>query len=54
MGRAENNVRLEQLLEMIDAEEVLRTLLCNIMSSTEADVYLDYLEEEYPDAFEEY
>jgi hypothetical protein len=54
MGRAENDVRLEQLLEMIDAENVLRTLLCKIMSSVEADTFLDYLEDEYPDAFGNY
>lgn len=51
MGRAENDVRLEQLLEMIDAENVLITLLCKIMSSAEAEKYLDDLEDEYPDAF---
>ena len=54
MSRAENEDRLEMLLEVIDAENVLRTLFYNIMSSDEAEKFLDYLEEEYPDVFEEY
>ena len=54
MSRAENEDRLEMLLEVINAENVLRTLFYNIMSSDEAEQFLDMLEEEYPDAFEEY
>ncbi len=53
MGRSENDVRLEMLLEVIDAEEIIRTLFGNIMSADEAEKFLDYLEEEYPEVFEE-